>query len=56
LFPPPAAPVTHADSDPAAILNLLLSAQPGVDGLTTPQSERGETRVAAEIFRPPTAG
>ncbi|MFM7056215.1 MAG: hypothetical protein ACKO2P_04755 [Planctomycetota bacterium] len=55
MFPVPAAPVTHAGTDPAAILNLLLSAQPSVDSLNSPQSERGELWVAAEIFRPPTA-
>jgi hypothetical protein len=53
LLPAPAAPTTSAAADPAAILNLLLSAQCCVDGLIAPQSERGEFWMAAEVFRPP---
>jgi hypothetical protein len=55
LLPAPAAPTTSAAADPAAILNLLLSAQCCVDGLIATQSERGARWMAAEVFRPPTA-
>lgn len=55
LAPPPVAPVSVTASDPAAILDFLLSANTCVDGIVSPQSEKGEHWVAKEVFRPPTA-
>jgi hypothetical protein len=55
LAPPPAAPASVTASDPAVLLDSLLSANTCVDGIVSPQSETGEHWVASEVFRPPTA-
>ncbi|MGV2338962.1 MAG UNVERIFIED_CONTAM: hypothetical protein LVR18_34765 [Planctomycetaceae bacterium] len=55
LAPPPAAPASVTASDPAVLLDSLLSANTCVDGIVSTQSETGEHWVASEVFRPPTA-
>lgn len=55
LVPPPAAPLSVTASDPAAILDVLLSANTCVDSMASFQSETGAHWVASEVFRPPAA-
>ena len=55
MMPAPAAPSASAERDPAAILNALLSTAGNSGSSCAPQSERGEVRLPAKIFRPPAA-